>query len=257
MKLFVALLALVAVASANPLERLMGPNAIDGRIIGGTDAPEGAAPYQITLQVSSRHNCGGSIYTPNKVLTAAHCIVGYTVSSLSVVAGINSLNAAASGQRISVSRLIPHAQYNTPRYHNDIGVIELSGSFSWNARVQNLPIRQAAVPVNGLIVLTGWGRLSSGGAIPDKLQTINLNHVENGECKRLHGGSNDVGPGHLCTYTKSGEGACNGDSGGPLTHQNALVALVNWGIPCGRGYPDAHASISFYYNWIIQNAGSQ
>lgn len=255
MKLFVALLALVAVASATPLERLMGPNAIDGRIIGGRDAPDGVAPYQITLQVSQRHNCGGSIYTATKVLTAAHCIVGYTASSLTVVAGTNSLTA--DGQRVGVSNLIPHAQYNSPRYHNDIGVIELSGSFSWNDRVSALAIRQPEVPVNGVVVLTGWGRLSSGGAIPDKLQIIDLNHIENAECKRLHGGSSDVGPGHFCTYTKSGEGACNGDSGGPLAYQNTLVALVNWGIPCGRGYPDAHASIAFYYNWILENAGSQ
>lgn len=156
------------------------------------------------------------------------------------------------GFRTAVASLRPHAQYNSPRYHNDIGLITLAADLVLNERVAPLPIRQAAVPVNGSVTLTGWGRLSSGGAIPDKLQIIQLNHIENAECKRLHGGSSDVGPGHFCTFTKSGEGACNGDSGGPLTYQNTLVALVNWGIPCGRGYPDAHASISFYYTGFLR-----
>lgn len=256
MKLFVALLALVAAVSATPMQRLTGPVAIDGRIVGGVDAPDGAAPYQISLQVSQRHNCGGSIYTATKVLTAAHCLVGYSPSSLTVWAGTNSLTG--NGVRIQVSRTIPHETYNQPNFHNDIGVIELSGSFEWTPVIQPIKSRQAEVPAGSSgVILTGWGRLSSGGAIPDKLQWIDLVHISNEECKRLHSGSANVGPGHFCTYTKSGEGACNGDSGGPLIFNNELVALVNWGVPCGRGYPDAHASISFYWDWVQRNAGAQ
>lgn len=256
MKLFVVLFALVAAVAATPMQRLTGPVvATGGRIIGGRDAPEGAAPYQISLQVSQRHNCGGAIYTNNKVLTAAHCIVGYTTSSLTVFAGTNSLTG--NGVCFPVFRLIAHSRYNQPNFHNDIGVIELGGSFTWTPVVQPITTRQAEVPVGGATVLTGWGRLSQSGAIPDKLQIIDLVHISNEECKRLHSGSANVGVGHYCTYTKAGEGACNGDSGGPLTHNNQLVALVNWGVPCGRGLPDAHASISYYYNWIINNAGAQ
>lgn len=87
---------------ASPVDDLM--NYI--RIVGGEEAEDNFAPYQVSLQTSFGHNCGGSIISDRWVLTAAHCIYGYGVNQYQIRMGTNDYRSG--GVVHLTEKLIPH-----------------------------------------------------------------------------------------------------------------------------------------------------
>ncbi|EDS41558.1 chymotrypsin 1 [Culex quinquefasciatus] len=222
------------------------------RIVGGHEAASGSVPHQVSLQLKGfGHYCGGSIIADRWILTAAHCVDGQTPGQLNVLVGTNSLKEG--GQLHESDKFIKHNRYNRPQFHNDIALIRLKSKLQFSDTVKAIGYSEKTVGQDEHVTLTGWGRTSAGGPVPTKLQTIDLSSISNDECKQRSPGAGNVDIGHICTLTKTGEGACNGDSGGPLTHDGKVIGVVNFGVPCAKGYPDAYARVSYYHEWIRTN----
>jgi len=45
-------------------------------VVGGSDAAEGAWPWQLSHRNGGSHSCGSSLIRPNWSVTAAHCVGG-------------------------------------------------------------------------------------------------------------------------------------------------------------------------------------
>ncbi|XP_014206306.1 chymotrypsin-2-like [Copidosoma floridanum] len=218
------------------------------RIVGGGDAPDGKYPYQVSLRAPSSHSCGGSIINKRWILTAAHCISGRPANFFKVHAGSTKLDDPQA-QVYQSEKVVYHEGYGQGLGVNDVGLIRVSRDIDFNEKVQ--PIQLASeefTKVDYLATLTGWGRLTAGGRIPNNLQEINLKVIDNVACAK--GMGHKVQDFLICTLTKAGEGACNGDSGGPLVADGVQIGIVSYGYPCAHGRPDVYTRVHFFLDWI-------
>jgi trypsin len=66
------------------------------KIVGGYDAKENSAPYQVSIQFANKHNCGGVIIEKRFILTAGHCLVGFDPEDFKILVGTNDLSNATT-----------------------------------------------------------------------------------------------------------------------------------------------------------------
>ncbi|XP_017770707.1 PREDICTED: chymotrypsin-1-like [Nicrophorus vespilloides] len=220
---------------------------LDWRIVGGLEAEDGQFPYQVSLQSKGKHTCGGSIITDKWILTAAHCVIGVSSSSLTVVTGTNKLDKA--GASYPVAKVIHHEDYNSFLLQHDIALIKVKEAIEFNEKVQPIALADQELEDGEDCVLSGWGSTVFPGNSPNELRFVQLRVISKEQCQNAQK-NKEIYESQICTLTQKGEGACHGDSGGPLVADGKLVGIVSWGKPCAVGYPDVFTKVYSYLRWI-------
>nr|XP_055147391.1 serine protease 44-like [Symphalangus syndactylus] len=234
------------------------------RIIGGLPAPNRKWPWQVSLQTSNRHHCGGSLIDRRWVLTAAHCVFSHL--EYKVKLGDTDLHAGSKEALvIPVRDIIFPSNFDFATLTNDIALALLAYSVNYSSHIQPvcLPEKLFEVEAGTECWVTGWGRVSESGPVPFVLQETELNIMHHEKCREMLKNksiskSRMVMRGTICGYHDQGKDACQGDSGGPLVCELngtwVQVGIVSWGIGCGRkGYPGIYTEVSFYKKWIIDH----
>jgi len=235
------------------------------KIIGGTEISIRFFPWQVAISAQSTHMCGGSILSPTKILSAAHCYASYTQAQLlkflRVRAGSSSHNERGTVRE--VIRVVLHPDFNAPtRMNNDIAVLILKSKLDYGPKIQAIALPRAGdrVPDKVELKVSGWGRTrntaDSGPA--KRLNFVVVRSIDQATCanafKNLQ--KHKFTDRMFCAgiLNVGGKDACQGDSGGPIVRPLSppvLVGVVSWGIECAdKRYPGVYALVSLFIDWI-------
>nr|XP_047904584.1 chymotrypsin-like elastase family member 3B [Anser cygnoides] len=239
------------------------------RVVNGEDAVPYSWPWQISLQYERdgtfRHTCGGTLIAPDWVMTAAHCISS-TLTYEVVLGEYDMSSAEGPEQRIPVatSDIFVHPKWRSScvACGNDIALMKLRHNAVLNNQVQTgqLPPAGTILPDGYPCYLSGWGRLSTGGPLPDRLQEALMPVVDHEHCTQPDWwGSLAIRTTMICAGGAEKAG-CNGDSGGPLNCQAAdghwevhgIASFVS-GLGCDTPKkPTVFTRVSAFEDWIAE-----
>ena len=252
-----AAVAATAAAAAAALLSAPTAEAAPQPIVGGTTTTTSAYPFMMMITDASQNQfCGGTLVSATKVVTAAHCMVGETTSSVRVVGGRTYRNGT-NGTVSRVSDIWVHADYTDATEGNDVAVLTLSTSMPYTTAsyVDSSDTGVYAAGTTARIV--GWGTTSSNGSSSNQLRTATVPTVSNSSCASSYG-SDFIASDMVCAgYTSGGVDTCQGDSGGPLLIGGVLAGITSWGEGCAQaGYPGVYTRLTTFSDEVTEQVQS-
>jgi secreted trypsin-like serine protease len=243
-------LASPAVAAPPPTDGGVQP-----QVVGGTRAAQGEFPWMVRLSMG----CGGALYTPQIVLTAAHC-VSRTGSNSSITATLGVVDLQSSSA-IKVRSTYVH---RSPTYPTSTGgdwaLIKLASPVTGIPTLKTTTTKQYDT---GTFTIAGWGDTREGANTGSRyLLKATVPFVSDSQCAAAGGIYDDLIPSaEICAgLPQGGVDTCQGDSGGPMFRRDAAgawiqVGIVSWGEGCARpGKAGVYTEVSTFASAIASAA---
>ncbi|CAM5667269.1 hypothetical protein SPURM210S_05024 [Streptomyces purpurascens] len=180
-----AVAAVTAAAAATALLTAPAAVAAPQPIVGGTTTTTTAYPFVMQITDASQSQfCGGTLVSPTKVVTAAHCMVGETTSSVRVVGGRTYLNGT-NGTVSRVSKIWIHPSYTDATNGDDVAVLTLSTSMPYTTAKYVSSSQTSVYAAGATARILGCGTTSAGGSSSNQLRTATVPTVSDSSCARL------------------------------------------------------------------------
>ncbi|XP_074697747.1 ovochymase-2 isoform X3 [Strix aluco] len=247
------------------------PRFIFSRIIGGEEAVPYSWPWQVSVQISDEHICGGAVLAKEWVVTAAHCLNSKELyrDLWMVVTGLHDLAEQEYRQKRSVKQYIIHPSFNKTTMDSDIALLQLAEPLEFNPYVGPvcLPAKEEAVQPSRVCVITGWGAHEADREKGRKLHQLEVPILVLDTCQSYYINlPSKVTQRMICAGfpLEEGKDSCTGDSGGPLvcpSEDNSgfytLHGITSWGLGCGeKSYPGVYTNVGVFVDWIKHSVNS-
>ncbi|XP_054157406.1 trypsin alpha-3-like, partial [Oppia nitens] len=234
---------------------------IKPKIIGGNPADISQFPYQVLIEIYINNNkyfyCGGSIISPDWILTASNCFDKKPQNNILVIAG-RTLFHSNDGVIRKASQIIQHDNYDpSDQIVNDIALVRLDQPFEYSNTIQSISLIDSPVPDGTSVTISGWGTSSATDIHPtQQLQYLNEFIYNLNKCENLYK-QLKISDNNICSVNTN-SGTCivsTGDSGGPLVANGNLIGVLSANPrPCANGNPDIYMSVAAYRSWIQQKS---
>jgi trypsin len=233
------------------------------RIVGGYDVnPAFKYPTMATLQRNGVHDCGGTFWNGNTIITAAHCTYG-AVEKITVKIHRHDLSKTdkqEKGQTYKVISMKPHPKYVKTAKGYDVAIWKLDAPAGNRTNVE-LDDGTFGNDEDALLTGIGWGSTLITPS-PNILQEVKLPVYNFDQCMKDYEPldlSIDNRETQLCAgFPEGKKDACQRDSGGPLftikEGKQILVGIVSYGKGCAlASKPGVYARVSNLKDWILEN----
>ena len=252
---------------------------VESRIVGGQLTDIQHYPWQVGMRIKTPGGssmCGGSIFSPSWILTAAHCVEGIRAGDVKVGYGSTSFKNL---KWVKVAKVFAHPRYKDASQGNDIALIKLEQPIKGLARSVGSPskvqlVRNAvAKPLTdkgNCGTVSGWGTTRFKGDVSRDLQKVSVDFVSRETCEKLYrretGEPFKLAYDQICAGGNGKHDSCQGDSGGPLIARDPMmigkgvvqVGVVSWGIGCAKkNVPGVYTNVSQHMDWIMKVYNSQ
>lgn len=240
------------------------------QIAGGQDARVEKFRFIVQVQVG-RSLCGGSLFAPGFVLTAAHCVMpppgapnceadGKGRCALIDAGEIRvrrpGARGRADGETAAATHVFAHPNFRYPTSGDDPGALDadvaiirldrkLEVGLGDYVRIADPKLDRSFAKGGECARVAGWGRTDvldtrlrviARGEQTDRLQSLNLELQPRERCAAQYPGQ--ITDNMLCAGDGlEGSNTCKGDSGGPLVVDVGVpvqVGVVSWAYGCAQ-----------------------